>query len=116
MPEFRDQTVRCLIATPAFTGERRDVAIRFLQAYNRTIDWMYANDQALQWFSEGANATLAQAQKARADFYPRDACAWACPVISELSEQQTIELKRMPRPFTDEQKARLIQVPWIPPA
>ncbi len=116
VPEFRDQTVRCLIATPAFTGERREVAARFLQAYNRTIDWMYANDEALQWFAEGANATLAQAQKSRADFYPKDAMRLGLPGNIELSEQQTIEMKRMPRPLTDEQRARLIQVPWIPPA
>jgi len=30
--------------------------------------------------------------------------------------QQAIDLKRLPRPLTDEQQARLIQVPWTPPA
>ncbi len=116
VPEFRDQTVRCLVATPAFTGERREVAIRFLQAYQRTIDWMYANDEALDWFAQGANATRAQAEKARADFYPKAAMRLGPPGNFALSEQQTIDLKRMPRPLTEEQTARLIQVPWVPPA
>ena len=116
VPEFREQTVRCLVCTPDFVGTRREVASRFLRAYHRTIEWMYADDEALQWFAQGANATLAQAQKARADFYPKEAMRLGPPGNFALSEQQTIELKRMPRPLTDEQKARLIQVPWTPPA
>ena len=116
VPEFRDQTVRCLIATPAFVGERREAAARFLQAYHRTIEWMYAEPQALDWFAEGAGATRTQAERARAEFYPRDAMRLGPPGNLELSEQQTIELKRMPRPLTDEQKTRLIQVPWTPTA
>ena len=116
VPEFRNQTVRCLVCTPDFVGGRREIAIRFLQAYNRTIEWMYSNDEALQWFAEGANATLPQAQKARADFYPKEAMRLGPPGNFELSEQQTIDLKRIPKPLTDEQKARLIQVPWTPPA
>lgn len=116
VPEFGDQTVRCLVATPDFVGPRREVAARFLQAYHRTIEWMYAEPQALDWFAEGANATPAQAQQARRDFYPRAAMQLGPPGNLALSEQQTIELKRMPRPLTEEQRARLIQVPWTPPA
>jgi NitT/TauT family transport system substrate-binding protein len=116
VPEFREQTVRCLVATPGFVGERRAVAARFLQAYHRTIEWMYADAQALDWFAEGANATRAQAERARADFYPAEAMRLGLPGNLALSEQQTIELKRMPRPLTDEQRERLIQVPWTPPA
>ena len=114
VPEFRDQTVRCLLATPAFVEQRRDQAARFLQAYHRTIEWMYADDQALDWFAEGANATRAQAVRARAEFYPKAAMALGPPSNLPLSEQQAVDLKRMGRPLTDEQRARLIQVPWTP--
>ena len=92
------------------------MAARFLQAYHRTIEWMYADAQALDWFAEGANATRAQAERARAEFYPAEAMRLGLPGNLALSEQQTVELKRMPRPLTDEQRARLIQVPWTPPA
>jgi hypothetical protein len=34
----------------------------------------------------------------------------------DLSMQQAIELKRMPRPLSAEQQEKLIQVPWTPPA
>ena len=114
VPEFRDQTVRCLIATPAFVEQRRETAIRFLQAYHRTIDWMYQDDRALDWFAEGANATRAQAVRARADFYPKAAMRLGPPVNLDLSMQQALELKRIPRPLTAEQLARLLQVPWAP--
>ena len=112
--EFRDQTVRCLIATPAFIEQRRDTAVRFLQAYHRTIEAMYADDQTLPWFAEGAGATLAQATRARAEFYPRDAMRLGPPAALELSVAQAMELKRIPRPLTPEQQGRLMDVPWAP--
>ena len=115
VPEFLDQTVRCLVATPGFVGDRREIASRFLQAYHRTIDWMYAQDEALDWFAQGANATRKQAEYARAEFYPQAALRLGAPGKIELSEQQAVELKRIARPLTDEQKARLIQVAWTPP-
>ena len=114
VPEFRDQTVRCLIATPGFVEQRRETAVRFLQAYNRTIDWMYGDDRALDWFAEGANATKAQAVRARAEFYPKEAMRLGPPANLDLSMQQALELKRIPRPLTAEQQARLLQVPWSP--
>jgi NitT/TauT family transport system substrate-binding protein len=115
VPEFREQTVRCLLATPSFVTERRDVAARFLQAYARTIDWMYGDDpRVLDWFAEGAGATTAQAVKARSEFYPKDAMRLGSPAKLDLSMQQALELKRMPRPLTAEQVDKLIQVPWTP--
>ncbi len=116
VPEFRDQTVRCLVASPGFAEGRREQAARFLQAYHRTIDWMYADDRVLDWFAEGAGATRAQAVRARAEFYPKEALQLGAPSNLALSMQQAIDLKRLPRPLTDEQQARLIQVPWTPPA
>ena len=113
VPEFREQTVRCLIATPGFV-DRRDEAVRFLQAYHRTIERMYADDEVLPWFAEGAGATLAQAQRARAEFYPQAALRLGPPAALALSMEQAVELKRLPRPLTDEQQSRLIQVPWTP--
>ncbi len=116
VPEFADQTVRCLIATPAFADDRREQAARFLQAYHRTIGWMYSDDQALAWFGEGANATPAQAVRARTDFYPAAAMRLGRPGNLDLSMQQAIDLKRMARPLTAEQQARLIPPIWEPPA
>lgn len=116
VPEFRDQTVRCLIATPGFADDRREQAIRFLQAYHRTIGWMYADDRALAWFQEGANASPAQALRARTDFYPKAAMRLGAPGNLALSMDQAIDLKRMTRPLTAEQQARLIPNLWEPPA
>jgi len=116
VPEFRDQTVRCLIATPDFVGARREVAARFLQAYHRTIDWMYGDDpRVIDWFAEGAGATKEQARKARAEFYPKEAMRLGSPSNLALSMQQAIELKRIPHALTEEQQTKLIQVPWTPP-
>ena len=78
---------------------------------------MYSDDpRVLQWFAEGAGATLAQATRARSEFYPKAAMRLGPPGNLALSMQQAIELKRIPRPLTDEQQQKLIQVPWTPPA
>ena len=116
VPEFRDQTVRCLVATPDFVSARREVAIRFLKAYHKTIEWMYADDKSLDWFAETASVPRAQAEKARRDFYPKEALRLGLPGNLDLSMQQVIELKRMPKPLSPEQQAQLVEVPWVPPA
>ena len=116
VPEFRDQTVRCLVATPDFVGARREVAARFLKVYHKTIEWMYADDKALDWFAETASVPRAQAEKARREFYPKEALRLGAPGNLDLSMQQVIDLKRMPKPLSEEQQAQLVQVPWSPPA
>src|SRR6476659_325841 len=52
LPSVRNQTVRLIIANAADLAKRREVYDRFIAAYRETIDFMYANDQALAMFAK----------------------------------------------------------------
>jgi len=55
---FRDQTVRGIVVTEATFAARRDQLARFLEAYQQTIDWMYRDPEALQWFADRAKVSV----------------------------------------------------------
>src|SRR4051812_2575947 len=49
---FRTLTIRSLVANSADLAKRRDVYVRYMQAYQQTLDWMYQDPQAIQWYAD----------------------------------------------------------------
>jgi NitT/TauT family transport system substrate-binding protein len=43
-----------------------------MEAYNETIDWMYAEDKALQLYADAVKVPFAIAKRSRDEFYPKD--------------------------------------------
>ena len=72
VPTQRNQTVRVLIANANALEQRRDAIRRFVEAYNETIDWMYAEDKALQIYADTVKVPFAVAKRARDEFYPKN--------------------------------------------
>jgi NitT/TauT family transport system substrate-binding protein len=68
---LRDQTVRVLIANADALVQKKDAIKRFMQAYAETLDWMYADDKALQAYAEFVKVPVAIARRARDEFYPK---------------------------------------------
>jgi NitT/TauT family transport system substrate-binding protein len=73
LESFRDQTVRGVVVTPATLAGRRDQLVRFLKAYRQTIEWMYRDPEALQWFADQAKTSLAEAKHVVDMIYPASA-------------------------------------------
>jgi NitT/TauT family transport system substrate-binding protein len=71
--ELRNQTIRVNIAREDKLAARRDTLTRFMRVYVRAVDWAYQNPKAIDYFAEGARVPRAIAEKAVADFYPREA-------------------------------------------
>jgi NitT/TauT family transport system substrate-binding protein len=69
---LRDQTVRVIIANANALAQKKDAIRRFMEAYNETIDWMYAEDKALQLYAEAVKVPFAIAKRSRDEFYPKD--------------------------------------------
>jgi NitT/TauT family transport system substrate-binding protein len=69
---LRNQTVRVVIANANALAQRTDAIKRFMEAYNETIDWMYAEDKALQIYAETVKVPSAIAKRARDEFYPKN--------------------------------------------
>lgn len=114
IPELQTQTIRVNIAHARMFKERRDVLVRLMKAYARTIDWMYEKPQE----STVAYAKFAEIEVADAvetmRFYPRPMFALA--PVRGLPDvvQQAIDGKFIDKPLTKEQIADMIDIVYDP--
>ena len=113
---MRGVTVRGIVVADKTLKERRGVVVRFLQAYQRTIDWMYEDPRALQWFADGTGSTLAEAQRVRDQSYPEGILRVGKVSGLEVTIQQSLQFRRIERAPTSEEIARMFDVIWTPDA
>ena len=111
---FRDQTVRGIIVTKATLAAKRDPLARFLAAYQQTIDWMYQDADALQWFADRMKTSLAEAKRVVAAIYPQSALRLGPVRLLEQSIAQAVEFKRIPQAPTAEQIAAMFDDSLVP--
>jgi NitT/TauT family transport system substrate-binding protein len=108
----RGQTIRTIVTNAEALAKRKDVLVRFMQAYRETIDYMYSdNPQVLKDYAEFNNMSVEMAKRVRDDFFPRaiidpDAIKGLDTLLPEA-----VSLKFINEPLTKEQLAELIQVP-----
>jgi NitT/TauT family transport system substrate-binding protein len=112
--ELQDQTIRVNIAATKMFKERRDVLVRLMRAYNRTIDWMYEKPQesaaAYAKFAEIEVADAAETMK----FYPRQMFALAPVRGIDSIMRQAVEGKFIDKPLTSGQLADMIDIVYDP--
>jgi NitT/TauT family transport system substrate-binding protein len=111
-PLVRGQTIRTIVTNAETLAKRKDVLVRFMQAYRETIAYMYgANPQVIKDYAEFNNISEAMARRVRDDFFPRG--------IVEPDEikgldsllPEAVALKFIEKPLTKEQLTELIHVP-----
>lgn len=108
----KGQTIRTIVTNAETLAKRKDVLLRFMQAYRETIDYMYSNNpQVLKDYAEFNNMPEAMAKRVRDDFFPRaiidpDAIKGLDTLLPEA-----VSLKFINEPLTEKQLAELIQVP-----
>jgi len=108
VPQFRNQTVRVMIATAQTTAQKRDQLQRFFAAYRETLDWMYGSDPAaLKLYAEWVNIPEPLAREVRDKFYPKENLR--LDRLSGLDEamEDAVGAKFIPRPLD---KAQLDQL------
>jgi NitT/TauT family transport system substrate-binding protein len=71
LDSVRSQTVRLIIANATDLAKRRDVYVRFIDAYREAIDWMYADPRAIDAYAAYAQVSPAMAKRVRDEFYPK---------------------------------------------
>src|SRR5262245_41650642 len=111
LEQVRNQTVRTIIANAEELKARAAVFTRFIAAYRETVDYMYANDQALNYYADFAKTSLANAKLVRTDFFAKE-------MIDPLNFKGTAELvenavkfKYTTERLTDVQLKELLQIP-----
>jgi NitT/TauT family transport system substrate-binding protein len=110
VPDFANQTVRVLVANAAVVDKRRDALIRFMRAYQKTLNWMYAEPEVLAWYAAENNVTVEQARRAVEQFEPKEAAKLGAINGLNISMQQAIEFKRIEKPFSEVEVSRLITI------
>ena len=111
LPSVRNQTVRVTIANANDLTKRRAVYDRFITAYREAIDWMYANDAAIEAFARYAAITPTMARTVRDQFYPK--AMLQLDRIEGMAElmQDAIAFKYIPAALSQQQLDELLQLP-----
>jgi NitT/TauT family transport system substrate-binding protein len=114
VPSLRGQTVRATIINADLLSRRPDVATRFIAAYRETIDWMYADPQAVEIYARKIDRPAALLRETIATFYPKEALQ--TDRIDDMSGivRDAVKLKYLRTPLTDAQLADLVHIPPRP--
>jgi len=109
VPEFRNQTVRLVIANTATAEQRRDVLERYLQACRETLDWMYSDPAALKAYAEWVNVPESLAKEVRDQFYPKDNLRLDRLAGIDTAMADAVSLKFLAAPLTAQQQEELFR-------
>jgi len=105
------QTIRVIAVNAATLASKRDVLVRYMQAYKETVDYMYASDQALKDYAELAKIDEKMARRVRDDFFPRSIIEPAPIKGLDTLLPEAVTLKFIDKELSKEQLAELFQVP-----
>ena len=108
---FKGQTVRLLLTSATVLQSRQAVIDRYMKAYRETVDWMYANPEALNIYAEWLGITAAKAKRTRDDFFPKAALDPDAIVGVDTIVKDAVDLKYTPAALTKDQLAELIRIP-----
>jgi NitT/TauT family transport system substrate-binding protein len=110
VPEFANQTVRVLVANAVVVDKRHDALVKFMRAYQKTLDWMYADPEVLSWYAADNAVTIEQARRAVEQFEPRESTRLGPINGLNISMQQAIEFKRIDKPLADTEVIRMMAI------
>jgi NitT/TauT family transport system substrate-binding protein len=111
---FRGLTVRGFATSKSFLTENRQVLVRFLQAYQETIDWMYKDQKAVEMYAKEFNLPVDEVARLVPVFYPKSAFGIQQVHGIERSIEQGLQFKRISEPPTAEQLTAAFEMIWIP--
>ncbi|MEP7031915.1 MAG: ABC transporter substrate-binding protein, partial [Pseudolabrys sp.] len=108
----RGQTIRVVVANADALAKRKDVVVRFMQAYRESIDYMYSdNPQVIKDYAEFVKVPEAMAKRVRNEFFPKALVNPDKITGLETLMAEAVNLKFIPVPLTKEQVTEFIQIP-----
>jgi NitT/TauT family transport system substrate-binding protein len=99
VPAIHNQTVRVNVANLNFLKARRDAAVRFARAYQKSLDWAFSDPKAIDYFAEGKAVPRELAQEAFAYYAKADEQPYEIKGL-EQTLADAYEFKRIPKPMT----------------
>jgi len=111
VPSLRGQTIRVNIANADNLKARRDVFVRFMQAFRETVDWMYSDPKALDMYADYRKTSRRNATRMRDEFFSRAAVDPDSVKGLDALMVDAVKYKYMDQPLTPAEVAELVQVP-----
>jgi NitT/TauT family transport system substrate-binding protein len=98
--EMRNQTIRVNVVNAEILKNKRAAITKFMQVYEKAIDWAYSNPQAIEIFARNMKVTPAVAKQAVDEYYPKSAMQMAEIRDVERTLQDALEAKVITSPKT----------------
>jgi len=112
LPAYRNQTMRVLGTNVMALEQRRDVLLRFMQAYRDTIEWLYASPEGVKMFAADTKIPESIALRTRDEFLPKSGMLADRVEGFEGLTKDAIAFKFLNSPLSPEQLKTLVQVPF----
>ncbi len=111
VPSLRAQTIRIETVNANVLKNRKDAVIRYVRAFRETLDWMYADPEAIKMYAEAIKAPVSIAKIAVEKYQPKDAKQFDKILDIEGIMANAVALKYLDALLTKEQLAEFIQIP-----
>ena len=112
--DLKNQTIRVNVANLEALKTKRAAIVKFMQAYQKAVDWAYTNPKAIEMFAQNMKVSPAIAKKAVAEFYPKSAMQISEIRDLERSLKDALDYKFIPSPKTPADLAGLIDIVYKP--
>jgi NitT/TauT family transport system substrate-binding protein len=112
--ELQNQTIRVNLANTESLKTKRAAIVKFMQVYQRAVDWAYTNPKAIDMFAANMKVSRAVAEKGVKDFYPKSAMQIGEIRDLQRSLKDALDYKFIPSAKTPQDIAGLIDIVYKP--
>ena len=107
---IRGQTIRVQVINAQNLAAKKDAIVRYMKAYNETVDWMYAGTDAVARYIAFSGLSEPAVRLMLKDFIPRESLQTGKITGIQESMKDAVQFKFIPAPLTDAQLTELIQI------
>src|SRR6185295_16232489 len=73
VPSLRNQTIRIEVVNNNVLRGRKDAVLRFVRAFRETLDWMYADPEAIKMYADAIKVPVSIAKTSVDKYQPKEA-------------------------------------------
>ena len=110
VPSLQTQTTRVHVTNADILKNKRDLLVRFHRALQKSLDFAYAGDKALEIYAPFGEVTVAVAREVRDKFHPKANLQMSKINWLEQSMQQSLEFKFIDKPTTADEVKGLFDI------
>ena len=111
IPSLRGQTVRTIIVNADSLAKKKDAILRFAKGFRESIDWMYADPNAVTMYAKKINTDEAIIKQSIRDYQTKDALQTDGMKDLDGAMKDAVKLKFLDKPLTPEQVKEFVQIP-----